>query len=135
MTLDLSSFEKKITVRPIRRDDYDQLVQIQKRSFPGMKPWAIDQLESQLRIFPEGQICIEYEGKIVASSCSLILDFSMYAEWHNWREIADGGYIRNHDPQGNTLYGIEIMVDPEYRGMRLARRLYEARKKRLALNT
>ena len=94
-----------------------------------MKPWAIDQLESQLRIFPEGQICIEYEGKIVASSCSLILDFSMYAEWHNWREIADGGYIRNHDPQGNTLYGIEIMVDPEYRGMRLARRLYEARKK------
>ena len=53
----------------------------------------------------------------------------MYAEWHDWREIADGGFIRNHNTEGNTLYGIEIMVDPEYRGMRLARRLYDARKK------
>jgi predicted amidohydrolase/ribosomal protein S18 acetylase RimI-like enzyme len=129
MALDLSAFEKKIVVRTIRMEDYDQLVKIQLLCFPGMKPWAKDQLESQLRIFPEGQICVEYEGRIVASSCSLILDFSMYDEWHNWREIADGGYIRNHDPHGNTLYGIEIMVDPDYRGMRLARRLYEARKK------
>jgi predicted amidohydrolase/GNAT superfamily N-acetyltransferase len=53
----------------------------------------------------------------------------MYDEWHDWREIADAGYIRNHNPEGNTLYGIEIMVHPEYRGMRLARRLYEARKR------
>ena len=30
--------------------------------------------------------------------------------------------------EGNTLYGIEIMVDPEFRGLRLARRLYDARK-------
>ncbi|MEW5800416.1 MAG: bifunctional GNAT family N-acetyltransferase/carbon-nitrogen hydrolase family protein, partial [Bacteroidota bacterium] len=48
--------------------------------------------------------------------------------WHSWKEIADNGFIRNHNPAGNTLYGIEIMVDPEYRGMRLARRVYEARK-------
>ena len=52
----------------------------------------------------------------------------MYDEWHSWREIADDGYIRNHNPEGNTLYGIEIMVDPDVRGMRLARRLYDARK-------
>jgi predicted amidohydrolase/GNAT superfamily N-acetyltransferase len=94
-----------------------------------MKPWAREQIESQLNIFPEGQICVEYQGQIVASSSSLILDFAMYAEWHDWREIADAGFIRNHTPEGNTLYGIEIMVDPEYRGMRLARRLYDARKR------
>jgi predicted amidohydrolase len=29
---------------------------------------------------------------------------------------------------GDTLYGIEIMVDPEYRGLKLSRRLYDARK-------
>jgi predicted amidohydrolase/ribosomal protein S18 acetylase RimI-like enzyme len=127
--IDLSTFEKKITVRQIQPGDYERLVQLQLHCFPGMKPWKPDQLESQLQTFPEGQICVEYEGKIVASSSSLILDFAMYDEWHDWREIADSGYIRNHNPQGNTLYGIEIMVDPEYRGMRLARRLYDARKK------
>src|SRR5690606_31827 len=45
-----------------------------------------------------------------------------------WGRIADSGFIRNHEPEGDTLYGIEIMVDPEYRGMHLARRLYDARK-------
>lgn len=126
---DIRQFERQIIVRPIRITDYDQIVALQLKSFPGMKPWMKEQIESQIAVFPEGQICVEYEGRIVASSSSLILDFALYSEWHDWREIADAGYIRNHNPEGNTLYGIEIMVDPEYRGMRLARRLYEARKK------
>src|SRR5690606_8506462 len=32
------------------------------------------------------------------------------------------------NPQGDTLYGIEIFVHPDYRGLRLGRRLYQARK-------
>src|SRR5512135_3784692 len=127
--LDLKQFEKQIIIRQMRPEDYDQIVQLQLKCFPGMKPWQKEQIESQLSIFPEGQICIEYEGRIVASSSSLILNFALYNEWHNWKEITDGGFIRNHDPEGNTLYGIEIMVDPEFRKMRLARRLYDARKK------
>lgn len=125
---DLREFERKITVRPMRMEDYDQVVALQLKCFPGMKPWSRAQIESQLTLFPEGQTCIEYQGRIVASSSSLILDFDLYSEWHGWTEIADSGFIRNHTPDGNTLYGIEIMVDPEFRGMRLARRLYEARK-------
>jgi len=127
-TVDLKLFEKQIIVRQIRLEDYDQLVELQLKCFPGMKPWKREQIQSQLETFPEGQICIEYEGAVVASSSSLILDFALYSEWHNWREITDEGFIRNHNSEGNTLYGIEIMVDPRFRGMRLARRLYDARK-------
>jgi len=123
-----TGFEKKITVRSLTIADYDQLIELQTLCFPGMKPWTLEQLQSQFSIFPEGQICIEYQGKIVASSSSLILDFDLYKDWHSWAEIADGGFIRNHDPAGDTMYGIEIMVHPKFRGMRLARRLYEARK-------
>ncbi len=128
-TIDLQAFERKVVLRPIHAEDYDQLVALQLKCFPGMHPWRREQIESQLSIFPDGQLCIEYEGRIVASSSSLILDFPLYGEWHNWREIADSGFIRNHNPEGNTLYGIEIMVDPEFRRMRLARRLYDARKR------
>lgn len=128
MQIDHKKFERKIVVRNIRPDDYDQLVAIQLKCFPGMKPWTREQIQSQLETFPEGQICVEYEDKIVASSSSLIIDFDLYGERHSWRDIADGGFIRNHNPEGDTLYGIEIMVDPEYRGMKLARRLYDARK-------
>lgn len=86
-------------------------------------------LESQLAHFPAGQLCIEIDGQVVASCSSLIVDASDYADWHDWNVISDGGSIRNHDPEGDTLYGIEIQVDPEWRGMKLARRLYDARKR------
>lgn len=126
--LDLSEFESKVMVRKIRADDFKQIVKLQKKCFPGMLAWNREQFDSQLAIFPEGQFCVEYDGEVVASATSLIVDFDLYSEWHNWKEISDNGFIRNHDPNGDTLYGIEIMVHPEYRGMKLARRLYEARK-------
>lgn len=126
--INLQEFERRIQVRPLVPTDYEALVDIQKACFPGMPTWRRDQFESQIQSFPEGQLCVEYEGRVVASSSSLVVDFDEYGNWHNWREISDNGYIRNHDPEGDTLYGIEIMVHPEFRGLKLARRLYNARK-------
>lgn len=127
--LNLKKFEKNIAVRPLRASDWTDVVALQKVCFPTMEPWTKEQFESQLKIFPEGQIGIEYQGKLVASSASLILDFELYKDWHDFDEISDRGFIRNHKPNGTTLYGIEIMVAPEFRGLKLARRLYNERKK------
>ncbi|MHB8931725.1 MAG: GNAT family N-acetyltransferase [Melioribacteraceae bacterium] len=118
----------RIKVRPLQQADYPEVIKLQEKCFPGMATWTKEQFESQISIFPEGQIGIIYNKKLVASSSSLILDFTLYSEWHSWKEIADNGYIKNHTFKGNTLYGIEIMVDPEFRGLKLARRLYDARK-------
>lgn len=127
--INLKDFEKKVRLRKLRVKDHEDIVKLQLACFPSMPPWTKEQFESMLQHFPQGQLCVEFNGKIVASSSSLILDFDEYQDWHDWRLIADSGYIRNHDPDGDTLYGIEIMVDPKFRGMRLARRLYEARKR------
>ena len=117
-----------IEVRPLRLEDYDSVVEVQRRCFPGMEPWHYEQFASQLKTFPEGQICVVFNGRLVASSSSLIIDFDIYHPQHTWQEIADRGFIRNHNPDGDTLYGIEIMVHPEFRSMKFARRLYDARK-------
>jgi len=127
--LNLQGFEKKIRVRPLRVNDFARVVELQLLSFPKMKPWSREQFESQIRIFPKGQFGITLDGALIASSASLIVDFDMYTDWHDWKKLSDNGFIRNHDPNGDTLYGIEIMVHPDFRGMRLARRLYDARKR------
>jgi len=124
----LKDFESKVVVRQLRVEDYEELVEMQAACFPGMPKWTRQHIESQIHIFPEGQLCVEYDGDLVASSSSLVVDFDRYSEWHNWKEIADSGFIRNHTPTGDTLYGIEIMVHPDCRGLRLSRRLYDARK-------
>lgn len=127
-TIELTEIEKKIRLRPLTMDDYPALVAMQSACFPDMTVWTREQIASQIRIFPEGQMCIEYQGRVVASASCLMVDFEDYEDWHNWREISAAGFITNHDPHGDTIYGIEIMVHPEFRGMRLARRLYQARK-------
>lgn len=126
--LNLKEYETKLVVRQLKLSDYDDIVQLQQKCFPGMSTWTKEQFESQLSIFPEGQIGIELEGQLAASSSSLVLDFALYKNWQGWDEISDNGYIRNHNLAGNTLYGIEMMVDPNTRGLKLARRLYDTRK-------
>lgn len=119
---------KTLLLRPMTVDDFDALVELQQRCFPGMGPWVRAQIESQLRIFPEGQFVLSLDGRLVGSANSLIVDASSHSDWHDWKVITDNGYIRSHDPQGDMLYGIEIMVDPDFRGMKLSRRLYDARR-------
>ncbi len=126
--LDLTEYEWKTKVRRLTIKDYDDLIAMSEACFPGMKPWSRDQIESQLSIFPEGQLCVEIDGRLAATASSLILEFDETLEWHNWKAVADSGYIRNHKAKGDTLYGIEIMVHPDFRGMKLSRRLYDARK-------
>ncbi|MEX1025767.1 MAG: GNAT family N-acetyltransferase [Planctomycetota bacterium] len=126
--LQLEDYEREIILRQLTMEDFDELVAMQSVCFPGMQNWGREQIQSQLQRFPEGQIVIEIDGRIAASSSSLVVDFEDYSAWHDWKVLSDNGSIRNHDPEGDTLYGIEIMVHPDFRGLKLARRLYAARR-------
>lgn len=127
--INLEEFQSKVQIRNLIASDYERVVELQKLCFPGMIPWERpDEFNSQISVFPDGQFGVEVDDVLVATCSSLIINFDEYEGVHTWEEIADRGYIRNHLPSGDTLYGIEIMVDPEFRGMKLARRLYEARK-------
>lgn len=119
--------EKALRIRPLTPDDFEAVVALQEHGFPGMKPWTRAQFDSHFQHFPEGQIGAEYDGRLVASSSSLVIEFDEYGGRHTWAEIADRGFISNHDPDGDTLYGIEVVVHPDFRDMRIGGRLYEAR--------
>lgn len=127
-SLDTSQFEKKMIIRNMQHEDIDAMLEIQRVSFPGMSPWKREHLYSHLAIFPEGQIVAEFEGQVIGSCSSLRINFDEYDDRHTWSDITDDGFITNHDPNGYNLYGIEVMVHPQYRRMKVGQRLYEARK-------
>ncbi|MFT5456651.1 MAG: ribosomal protein S18 acetylase RimI-like enzyme, partial [Myxococcota bacterium] len=128
MTDPLDDLVASLVLRPLTPDDYDALVALQRACFPGMAPWSHREYDGQMRYFPQGQLGIIADGRLVASASGLIVSAADYEGWHDWREVSGNGAIANHDPEGDTLYGIEIQVHPDLRGRRLARRLYEARK-------
>lgn len=121
--------EHKLTVRNLRLEDYEAIRDISGRVYKGVsQPWAREPISQLIRTFPEGQVCIEDNGIPVAVALSLIVDFSLFGDHHSYEQITAGGTYTTHDPEGDYLYGIEIFVDPDFQGMRLGRRLYDARK-------
>ena len=75
--------------------------------------------KAQLSTFPEGQICIEDHGKVIAAAFSLIVDYDKFGDYHTYEQITGDAYLTTHDPKGDVLYGAEIVVHPDYQGMRL----------------
>jgi len=119
---------QEITIHTVGEKDIEEVVELSKIVYDPGIAYEREHLESQLKIFPQGQICIRYKGKVVAGCSSLIINFEDYGESHSFDEITDEGYIRNHNPSGLTLYGFDVTVHPDFRGMRLGRRLYDARR-------
>lgn len=123
------SLEHRLVLRNLILDDYPDIEHVQNRVY-NTTGGAISEkkFRNQLNAFPEGQICIEDDGKIVAAAFALIVDYDKFGDHHTYDEITGNAYLSTHDPKGDVLYGVDIYVDPDYRQLRLGRRLYEARK-------
>jgi predicted amidohydrolase/ribosomal protein S18 acetylase RimI-like enzyme len=120
--------EYMLSLRQLKLEDYENVEEIMNLVYPNMGAWTYDQFKAQINRFPEGQICIEDNGKVVAAAQSVIITYEHYGDKHHYDQITGEGYLTTHDPNGDTLYGVDIFVHPDYRGLRLGRRLYDARK-------
>jgi ribosomal protein S18 acetylase RimI-like enzyme len=115
----------KAVIRTYTEQDFDGLIRIQQECFPPPFPselwWNKEQLANHVKLFPQGAICVEIEGRPVASITGLRVSFDPAHADHTWEAITDSGYIRNHDPNGNALYIVDISVVPEYRKLGLGK--------------
>ncbi|MBD8018180.1 carbon-nitrogen hydrolase family protein [Kaistella pullorum] len=120
----------QIDIRKLAVEDYEELRETMMKAYPTMSQsiWSKKSIQKLIRIFRDGQICITVDGKIAAVALSLIVQYELYGDDHTYKEITGNYTFNTHSETGNVLYGIEVFVDPEYRKLRLARRLYDVRK-------
>lgn len=119
----------KLLLRHLTLEDYPQIADLMDRVYGNLGgAWNREQYLSQVGRFPQGQIGIEDNGKLVAAGFSMIVDYNQFGDNHTYTQITDHGYLTHHTLTGDTLYGVDIFVHPQYRGLRLGRRLYVARK-------
>jgi predicted amidohydrolase/GNAT superfamily N-acetyltransferase len=124
-----SGLPHHLRLRNTRLSDYPSIRKIMDHVYSQAGgAWSRDQFAAQISRFPEGQFCIEDRGKVIAAVISLIVDYKKFGDFHSHAEITGDGYLTTHDPTGDTLYGVDVFVHPDYRGLRLGRRLYDARK-------
>jgi predicted amidohydrolase/ribosomal protein S18 acetylase RimI-like enzyme len=119
----------KLVLRHLTLDDFKDIRAIFENTYADMGgSWTKEQVAALLAVFPEGQICIEDKGHVIAVALSLIVKYSEWGDKHTYADITADGTFATHDPDGDTLYGVDVIVNPDYRNLRLGRRLYDARK-------
>jgi GNAT superfamily N-acetyltransferase len=124
--------QEKIVIRNACRKDISEIVAIERKSFPDVAAGMISEpsfFEDHIKFFQQGQFCAELNGRIVGSASSLIV--SLIPEYldHTWYDIVrNRNIIASHDPKGDSLYGDDICVHPNFRRLGIATMLLNARK-------
>ena len=120
----------KVELRNLLLEDYQQLRKSMIAAYDDLDNaiWKEHHIRKLLQLFPEGQICITIDNKVVGVALSIIVDYKKFGDDHTYLTITGNYSFSTHDDDGDVLYGIEVFLHPDYRGLRLGRRLYEARK-------
>ena len=119
----------KLRLRELDDADYPALKALMDRVYADIGgAWPEDTVRSLIKLFPEGQLCIVDNDELVAVALTIKVKYDRFSNPHRYEDLITEDQIHSHDKDGDALYGLDVLVDPEYRGYRLGRRLYEARK-------
>lgn len=120
----------KVEIRNLQIEDYDQRAALFTRAYTDDTDafWTTQQIQKLINIFPEGQIVVVADDKPVGYALSIIVNYDDVKNDHTYAKVTGNETFSTHTRGGNILYGIEVFIHPDYRGLRLARRMYEYRK-------
>ncbi|MDG5799866.1 bifunctional GNAT family N-acetyltransferase/carbon-nitrogen hydrolase family protein [Marinilabiliaceae bacterium ANBcel2] len=126
----MSNDIKNVELRNLEIEDYQELKSAMLKAYNNWQEsyWREHEIQTLLNIFPMGQIAVLVDGIIVGCALSIIVKYELFSDEHSYDEITGNSTFSTHNPKGDVLYGIDMFIHPEYRGLRLGRRLYDARK-------
>lgn len=121
---------ENIELKYLTLDDYQELKSAMIEAYSTMPNsyWEEDHIKSLIEKFPEGQVVIKANGSIAGCALSIIINSQDFDDSHTYNDITGNDTFSTHSAEGDLLYGIDIFIKPEFRGLRLGRRLYDYRK-------
>jgi len=122
---------ENIELQYLTLDDYQELKGAMQQAYKSMPNlyWREHQIKTLIEKFPEGQVVIKINNQIAGCALSIIVDYDEFDDIHTYEDITGNYTFNTHDAdKGDALYGIDVFIKPEFRGLRLGRRLYDYRK-------
>lgn len=108
-------------IRLLEPSHYEAIIAICQRVYPTETPYTVEELEDHRQVFPQGQfVAIETTRDEVAGvHFTLRLRMIDFCIDDSWDVLTAGGSFLDHNPDGPTLYGADIMVHPghQHRGI------------------
>jgi predicted amidohydrolase/GNAT superfamily N-acetyltransferase len=121
---------ENIELKFLTLNDYQELKDAMIDAYSNMPNsyWKESHIKSLIDKFPEGQIVIKVNDQLAGCALSIIVDYDDFDDHHTYKEITGNYTFDTHNQKGDVLYGIDVFIKSEYRGLRLGRRLYDYRK-------
>ena len=101
-------------IRHLEPSHYEAIIAICKLVYPTETPYTIEELEDHRQVFPQGQFVAMDVNRSEVAGVHFTLRLRMI-DFHiddSWDILTAGGSFLDHDPNGPTLYGADIMVHP-----------------------
>ena len=86
-----------------------------------------DDIRVVIERFPEGQFVALDGDTVVGMASTMRVNRPPSEKPLTWMDQIGDLTVKNHDPNGEWLYGVEVAVPPEHRRRGIATALYEAR--------
>ena len=102
----------KVEIRNLQREDYDQLAASFTRVYADGSDvfWTPEQIDKLIRIFPEGQIVVVIDDKIVGCALSIIVHYDDVKNDHTYAQVT-----------GNETFDPQRQYPLRYRGLHSSR--------------
>ncbi len=124
-----------VIITQTRPQHAEALAAAQRSAFPTLvedELFSVPKFLKHIELFPEGQIValVRENGHetAVGSTSTFRTNFDFMNHQHAYIDAIGDGWLTNHEPDGQWLYGADISVHPKYRGLKLGRKLYDARR-------
>ncbi|WP_210398044.1 bifunctional GNAT family N-acetyltransferase/carbon-nitrogen hydrolase family protein [Motiliproteus sediminis] len=125
----MSADELHLNLRNLSVDDYPAVRRLMDRVYDDIGgAWPESTISKLVKDFEAGQICIEDGNEIVGMALTVRVDYRKFRNPHTYDDLIGKRMQVLNNPKGDALYGLDVLIHPDYRGYRLGRRLYEARK-------
>ncbi len=113
-------------IRLVEPLDYQAIIEICELVYPTEEPYTVEELDDHRQVFAQGQfVAVDERNAVAGVHFTLrlrMLDFHMDDPWD---VLTKGGSFLDHNPDGPTLYGADIMVHPGHQHHGLGHALTE----------
>ena len=121
---------ENIELEYLTLQDYEELKDAMIEAYSNMPGsyWREIHIKTLIDKFQEGQVVIKVNGQLAGCALSIIVDYDQFEDKHTYEDITGDYTFNTHDEVGDVLYGIDVFIKSNFRGLRLGRRLYDYRK-------
>ena len=111
-----------LNLRNLASDDYNQLKSLMDAVYHDIGgAWPKHTIDKLIQEFPDGQIAIEDDGVLVGVALTVQVDYDEFSNPHKYDDLIGHREIILNDPEGDAMYGLDVLIHPDYRGYRLGR--------------